>query len=164
MIALTRRQEEVLRYIARYVDERGFPPTIREMGDALEITSLRGVTVHLDALQRKGYVRREPVIPRGLTLLKRPETKPNTMDKTIIHRQPIPNMGVVFKGPSGPVTFGYQAARREFSLWYEAGSPMSYEYIVVGTGTTEAEVGFTLVASATMDDGFHTFHLLRRPS
>ena len=161
---VTPRQAEALGWIVRYISERGYPPSIREIGDGLDIGSLRGVTVHLDALERKGYVRRDPAIPRGLAVLKTLPIPSNTMNKTIIHRHPVPNVGVIFTGPSGPVTLGYQAARREFSLWFEAGRPITQDYIVVGAGTEEAPEGFSLVASTTLDDGFHTFHLLRRSS
>ncbi|MBC8139964.1 MAG: hypothetical protein H7Y38_00835 [Armatimonadetes bacterium] len=56
---LTEKQQKVLEYIIDYQKERGFPPTIRETGDAFGIGSLRGVTVHLDALVRKGFVTRD---------------------------------------------------------------------------------------------------------
>ncbi len=56
---LTEKQESILRYIVQKVRENGYPPTIREIGDAFDISSLRGVTVHLDALQRKNYIERE---------------------------------------------------------------------------------------------------------
>jgi len=53
---LTKRQESILQLIVDYVQRNGYPPSIREIGKAFEIGSLRGVTVHLDALQRKGYI------------------------------------------------------------------------------------------------------------
>lgn len=56
---LTDRQREVLDFIISYVEDSGFPPSIREIGAALGISSLRGVTVHLDALERKGWIERE---------------------------------------------------------------------------------------------------------
>ena len=56
---LTRRQEAILAFITRYVEQHGYPPAIREIGPAFGIKSLRGVTIHLDALERKGYIRRE---------------------------------------------------------------------------------------------------------
>ena len=56
---LTKRQESILAFITRYVDQHGYPPSIREIGPAFGIKSLRGVTIHLDALERKGYIRRE---------------------------------------------------------------------------------------------------------
>ena len=56
---LTDKQRKVLEYIIDYQKENGYPPTIRETGDYFGIGSLRGVTVHLDALVRKGFVTRD---------------------------------------------------------------------------------------------------------
>ena len=55
---LTKRQQMILQFILDYVQTRGYPPSIREIGKEFEIGSLRGVTVHLDALVRKGYITR----------------------------------------------------------------------------------------------------------
>ncbi len=56
---LTARQREVLDCIRMYQAEKGYPPSIRELGKMLNISSLRGVTIHLDALERKGWIERE---------------------------------------------------------------------------------------------------------
>jgi repressor LexA len=66
MHALTDRQLEVLRFIARQIEECGYPPTIREIGEALDIRSTNGVNDHLKALERKGYLTRDPVKSRAL--------------------------------------------------------------------------------------------------
>ena len=66
MLGLTDRQLEVLRFIAREIDERGYPPTIREIGEALDIRSTNGVNDHLKALERKGFLSRDPVKSRAL--------------------------------------------------------------------------------------------------
>ncbi len=66
MDGLTDRQLEVLRFIARQIEECGYPPTIREIGEALEIRSTNGVNDHLKALERKGYLSRDPVKSRAL--------------------------------------------------------------------------------------------------
>lgn len=55
---LTRRQRQVLDLIKRYAVSHGAPPTIRELREELKLKSLRGVTVHLDALVRKGMIER----------------------------------------------------------------------------------------------------------
>ena len=57
---LTKRQETVLATIRSWIRERGYPPTIRELGKLLGIKSLRGVTTHLDAIAKKGFLKREP--------------------------------------------------------------------------------------------------------
>lgn len=56
---LTEKQRKVLEHIIDYQKENGYPPTIREIGDTFGIGSLRGVTVHLDALVRKGFLTRD---------------------------------------------------------------------------------------------------------
>jgi repressor LexA len=64
---LTDRQLEVLRFIAQEIDDRGYPPTIREIGEALGIASTNGVNDHLKALEKKGFLVRDPVKSRALT-------------------------------------------------------------------------------------------------
>src|SRR5512138_970163 len=66
MHTLTDRQLEVLRFITRQIEECGYPPTIREIGEALDIRSTNGVNDHLKALERKGYLTRDPVKSRAL--------------------------------------------------------------------------------------------------
>lgn len=56
---LTEKQRKVLEHIIDYQKDNGYPPTIREIGDEFSIGSLRGVTVHLDALVRKGFITRD---------------------------------------------------------------------------------------------------------
>jgi repressor LexA len=56
---LTKRQQTVLEAIRSWIRERGYPPTIRELGKTLGIKSLRGVTTHLDAIAKKGFLKRE---------------------------------------------------------------------------------------------------------
>jgi len=56
---LTARQRQVLDAIVDYRAERGYLPSIRELRRMLGVSSLRGVTIHLDALERKGWIERE---------------------------------------------------------------------------------------------------------
>lgn len=63
---LTDRQIEVLRFIVQQIEENGYPPTIREIGEALDIRSTNGVNDHLKALERKGFLARDPVKSRAL--------------------------------------------------------------------------------------------------
>lgn len=65
---LTTRQEEILRFISDYQAEHGYPPSIREMGARFKIGSLRGVTVHLDALEKKGFIERANT-PRSIKVV-----------------------------------------------------------------------------------------------
>jgi repressor LexA len=65
---LTNRQQEILEFVQHYIQEEGYPPSIREIGQKFAIGSLRGVTVHLDALQKKGYIDRSNT-PRSIKML-----------------------------------------------------------------------------------------------
>ena len=63
---LTKRQRLVLEYIIAHIDEQGYPPTIREIGDHMEIRSTNGVNDHLKALERKGYLTRQDAKSRAI--------------------------------------------------------------------------------------------------
>ncbi len=65
---LTKRQEMILQFVMDYIQKEGFPPSIREIGKNFAIGSLRGVTVHLDALARKGYISRANT-PRSIRIV-----------------------------------------------------------------------------------------------
>jgi repressor LexA len=66
MQGLTDRQQQVLHYIRQSITERGYPPTLREIGAHMGIRSTNGVNDHLRALERKGYLTREDMKSRAL--------------------------------------------------------------------------------------------------
>jgi repressor LexA len=63
---LTKRQQEVLDYIRSCISDNGYPPTLRELGSQLGISSTNGVNDHLKALERKGYLSRDGAKSRAL--------------------------------------------------------------------------------------------------
>jgi repressor LexA len=63
---LTPRQRRILEFIADTVLDRGYPPTVREIGEAVGLTSTSSVHSQLEALQRKGFIRRDPTKPRAI--------------------------------------------------------------------------------------------------
>jgi repressor LexA len=65
---LSDRQKNILKYIEAYVDERGYPPSIREIGDRVGISSTSVVDYNLRVLERDGYIRRDREVSRGLEL------------------------------------------------------------------------------------------------
>jgi len=65
---LTKRQQEVLDFIVRSIQDQGFPPSIREIQGEFGIRSPNGANHHLVALERKGYIRREPGVARSITV------------------------------------------------------------------------------------------------
>lgn len=66
---LTLRQRRVLEVIRNSVDRRGYPPSIREIGDAVGLTSPSSVAHQLAALERKGFLRRDPHRPRAIEIV-----------------------------------------------------------------------------------------------
>src|SRR3954471_13827184 len=71
MDELTDRQREILNFIVKETEVRGFPPTIREIGEEMDIRSTNGVNDHLKALERKGYLNRGEQQSRSLVPTKR---------------------------------------------------------------------------------------------
>lgn len=69
MQGLTKRQSQTLDFIRQSIEERGYPPTLREIGEFMGIRSTNGVNDHLRALERKGYLRREDMKSRALRLV-----------------------------------------------------------------------------------------------
>jgi repressor LexA len=67
---LNEKEKRLLYFIFKEINERGYPPSIREMMRVINVTSLRGVTYHLEELQRKGYIQRERT-SRSIKLLQR---------------------------------------------------------------------------------------------
>jgi repressor LexA len=63
---LTDRQREILEMIDRSMRERGYPPSVREIGEAVGLTSPSTVHSHLGTLQRLGFLRRDPTKPRAI--------------------------------------------------------------------------------------------------
>lgn len=64
--ALTGKRREILDCIAASIRERGYPPTVREIGEAVGLTSSSTVHTHLTTLQKQGYLRRDPTKPRAI--------------------------------------------------------------------------------------------------
>lgn len=69
MQGLTKRQLQTLDFIRHSIEARGYPPTLREIGEHMGIRSTNGVNDHLRALERKGYLRREDMKSRALRVV-----------------------------------------------------------------------------------------------
>jgi repressor LexA len=68
---LTERQQEIWNYLIEYVDDHGYPPTVREIGERVGLASPSTVHAHLANLERAGLLRRDPTKPRALELIGR---------------------------------------------------------------------------------------------
>lgn len=66
---ITPKQEEILNYIKNEILERGFPPAVREICQAVHLKSTSSVHSHLESLEKNGYIRRDPTKPRAIEIL-----------------------------------------------------------------------------------------------
>ena len=80
-VELTGRQQEIWTFLVDYVDRHGYPPTVREIGEAVGLASPSTVHAHLANLERAGLLRRDPTKPRALELTGREQQSVVTMPK-----------------------------------------------------------------------------------
>ena len=73
--ALTGKRQQILEFIGDRVSEQGYPPSVREIGEAVGLTSSSTVHAHLAVLQREGYLRRDPTKPRAIEVRYDPSSK-----------------------------------------------------------------------------------------
>ena len=92
---LTTRQQEIWQFLAEYVDEHGYPPTVREIGDAVGLASPSTVHAHLANLERAGLLRRDPTKPRAIELIGRRRTEASPVAESI---QVLPLLGRIAAG------------------------------------------------------------------
>jgi repressor LexA len=95
---LTGRQQEIWNFLTDYVDAHGYPPTVREIGEAVGLASPSTVHAHLANLERAGLIKRDPTKPRALELRRDPRPEPGRAAADV-HRLPL--VGDVAAG--GPV-------------------------------------------------------------
>jgi len=92
---LTGKRREILDFIASQLHDRGYPPSVREIGEAVGLTSSSTVHAHLTTLQKQGYLRRDPTKPRAI------EVRYDAISGASIERRParhIPLVGEVAAG------------------------------------------------------------------
>ena len=66
---ISKKQKEILEYIKSQILERGFPPAVREICEAVNLKSTSSVHSHLETLEKNGYIRRDPTKPRAIEIL-----------------------------------------------------------------------------------------------
>jgi repressor LexA len=95
---LTTRQQEIWQFLAEYVDAHGYPPTVREIGDAVGLASPSTVHAHLANLERAGLLKRDPTKPRAIELVGRRREETPSRSATV---NTLPLVGQIAAG--GPL-------------------------------------------------------------
>jgi repressor LexA len=139
---LTPRQRKVLEFIRESVERRGFPPTIREIGDAVGLASTSSVSYQLITLQKKGFLRRDATKPRAVDV-RLPSEMPGGLDDGQVHSQfpeprYVPVLGRIAAG--GPI-LAEQAVEEVFPLPKElVGEGTLFMLKVVGDSMVDAAI------------------------
>jgi repressor LexA len=95
---LTKRQQEVFDFVKRYSSEHGYPPTVRDIGKAIGLTSSSTVHAHLSNLEKIGLLRRDPSKPRAIELLKDTARKGADTARKAVAPEGLPLVGRVAAG------------------------------------------------------------------
>ncbi|RAK23484.1 repressor LexA [Anoxybacillus vitaminiphilus] len=98
MIKLSKRQQEILDFIKKEVQTKGYPPSVREIGEAVGLASSSTVHGHLARLESKGLIRRDPTKPRAIEILD-PDFAPSAPKSNVVN---VPIIGKVTAGQ--PIT------------------------------------------------------------
>ncbi|EKN68035.1 SOS-response transcriptional repressor, LexA [Schinkia azotoformans MEV2011] len=94
MTKISKRQQDILEFIKQQVSEKGYPPSVREIGEAVGLASSSTVHGHLARLEKKGYIRRDPTKPRAIEILMNEDTNINPKGEIVN----IPIIGKVTAG------------------------------------------------------------------
>lgn len=103
---LPERQQRVLEFIRRFLHQNGYPPTIREIGEAIGIPSTSLITYYLDKLEEKKYLSRDRTVSRGIRLTTETSGEPWPNPEAIYHNEnaiSIPYLGYIVAGQPIPV-------------------------------------------------------------
>ena len=175
MTDLTERQRQVLEFIDAEVRDRGYPPSVREIGEAIGLSSSSTVHAHLAALQDKGFLKRDPTKPRAMELVY------DSASGSAIERRPVRHVplyaNVVAAGDLGvlttdqveesvPVPEDFTGAGQLFMVKVKGDSMIDAgildgDYVVVRQQNT-AEPGDTVVAGIPDDEATVKTYLRRR--
>jgi len=94
---LSAKRQQIVDFILQFMEERGYPPTVRDIQNGCGISSTSVVDYHLKVLEKEGHIRRDPEVSRGMELLGRASTSPYTVQVPIVGQiaagEPIPVPG-----------------------------------------------------------------------
>jgi repressor LexA len=150
--ALTARQQEILNFISASINERGFPPTLREIGEHFQIRSTNGVNDHLKALEKKGVLRREDLKSRAM----RPVSQANEGAEIIpLRRNGVNGNNVEFLADDSEMisipVLGKVAAGQPILAVEQATDTVKIDRVLIG-GHKEV-FGLRIVGESMIEDG-----------
>ena len=132
---LTTRQQEIWQFLAAYVDEHGYPPTVREIGEAVGLASPSTVHAHLASLEREGLIRRDPTKPRAVELVGRRKAEtPSTRESAV------PTLPLVGRIAAGGPLLAEEAIEDQIAVPEPLGRNADFLLRVTGDSMIEAGI------------------------
>jgi repressor LexA len=130
---LTARQQEIWQFLVEYVDDHGYPPTVREIGDAVGLASPSTVHAHLANLDRAGLIRRDPTKPRAIELVGR--AKPEA-----VAHDAVPTLPLVGRIAAGGPLLAEQEIEERIAVPEPLGRNADFLLRVTGDSMVEAGI------------------------
>lgn len=147
---ISKRQEDILSFIKEEVRLKGYPPSVREIAEAVGLASSSTVHGHLERLENKGYIRRDPTKPRAIEILE-PENS--------IHKQPVVHVPLIGKVTAGSPITAIENVEEYFPLPDTYGTSEDQLFMLEVMGESMIEAGihdkdYVIVKqTATADNG-----------
>ena len=132
---LTTRQQEIWQFLAEYVDAHGYPPTVREIGDAVGLASPSTVHAHLANLERAGLLRRDPTKPRAIELVGRRREEP-----AVARSASVPTLPLLGQIAAGSPLLAEEAVEEEIAVPEPLGRDADFLLRVKGDSMIEAGI------------------------
>lgn len=128
---ISKKQAEILEYIKNEIINRGFPPAVREICEAVHLKSTSSVHSHLETLEKNGYIRRDPTKPRAIEILD---------DNFNLTRRELVNVPVVGKVAAGQPILAVENVESYFPVPAEY-MPNAQTFMLVVKGESMINVG-----------------------
>ena len=144
---ISAKQEEILEYIKAQTLQRGYPPAVREICDAVHLKSTSSVHSHLETLEKNGYIRRDPTKPRAIEIID---------DNFNLVRREVVNVPIIGTVAAGQPLLAVENIEGYFPIPAEF-MPNSQSFLLKVKGESMINAGIFV---ALIDDGatVKTFH------
>lgn len=138
---LNKREQEILKYIEKQIKKDGYPPSVREIGKAVDLKSTATVHGYLRKLAEKGYIKKEKQKGRTLKLLKGGLEKDSTDEKSYYFGKELVNVPVIGKITAGESIFAVENIIDTFPIPIDfVGNSESFMLVVSGQSMIEAGI------------------------
>ena len=147
---LTARQQEIWQFLVGYVDRHGYPPTVREIGEAVGLASPSTVHAHLANLERAGLLRRDPTKPRALELVGR---RRESLAADAVHEREQPRLPLLGQIAAGSPLLAEENVEDELAVPEPLGRNADFLLRVTGESMIDAGIldGDILVVQRAQD-------------